>query len=241
MKKPKKRRELLTFPVARVFPPDDALAVDLLRLMAFHDDLSFIVDMMMQTTMGQRPRRDGAQRVAASRWFFLQRLFGAVVAELVKVVHNLEKQPRFAELRDRLTGDGREALTGLLALPFDEQHPIFGALYRARNKATFHFDPADFAAALRTLAEKFGPDATASFLREDDPRFPGTVRMHYMIPGQVALEASYGFQGGKPHAALGAASDLHRALTEFLGAAFPAYCQLRGIDRDLFRETVLDD
>ena len=46
VKKKRRRRELVTFQVARVFPPDDALAIDLLRLMAFHDDLSFIGDMM---------------------------------------------------------------------------------------------------------------------------------------------------------------------------------------------------
>ena len=92
MKKPRKRRRRIVFKVAEVFPPDDELAIDLLRLMAFHDDFSFIGDFMRATM--NAPRRVGASGVAASRFFFFQGLFGAVVAELVKIMQNMHTCPR---------------------------------------------------------------------------------------------------------------------------------------------------
>ncbi len=240
MKRRRKRREHVKFPVARVFPPDDALGVDLLRLMAFHDDLSFIAE-MMQAAMARAPQRAGARQVAASRWFFLQRLFGAVVAELVKVVQNVQNDPQFAELRRSLSPTGGESLQQLLSMPFDEQHPVYGVLYRTRNKAAFHFDRNDFAAAIGRLIQKLGEDAQASFLLEADPKFPDTVRTHYMLAGQIALEASYGLKGDMPDAAFGAAINLHWALSEFLASAFAAYCDIRGIQREIFRHTVIDE
>lgn len=239
MKKPRKRRELVSFQVARVFPPDDELAIDLLRLMAFHDDLAFIGDFMRASM--KPPSRPIAQRVAASRWFFLQRLFSAVVAELVKVFHNLTKESRFEELRQALDTGGREASDVLLAMPFDENDEVFGVLYRARNRAAFHFDPGEFADAIRRLMNHHGNDAESSFVFEPEPGTGRRGRTYYMLADQIAIEISYGLPaaGEAPgeHKALPAAIDLHAALSAFLESAVTAYCSLRGIPAEVFKRT----
>ncbi len=78
------------------------------------------------------------------------------MAELVKIIHYMPGQTRFTELSRALSAEGREALQTLLSVPVDDKHPIYGILSRARNKAGFHFDPEDFAAAIRRLMERFG-------------------------------------------------------------------------------------
>lgn len=214
MKKPRKARRTISFEVGRVFPPDDDLAIDLLRLMAFHDDLSFVGDFMRANL--NPPVQSTAKQVAASRFFFLQRLFGAVVAELVKVLHNMKAWPRFTELTRALDADGQATLEILLSVPFDEDHEIYGPLYRARNKAGFHFDHNDFAAAIRTFLQRYGADAKSSFVAEPKPDEPRRSRTYYMLADQIAIQTSFGLPapGDEPdaHAALLVAVDLYAAL-----------------------------
>jgi hypothetical protein len=152
----------------------------------------------------------------------------------------MERQPRFAELRNALDDQGRAALETLLSVPFDEDHAIYGPLYRARNKAGFHFDPRDFAAAIRTMLERFGGDVRSSFIGEPKPGARHRVRTYYTFADQIALQISFGLPRPKErqpdaHEALVAAIDLHAALSVFLESAVVAYCRLRDIPPVAFK------
>src|SRR5262245_46082133 len=101
--------------------------------MTFNNDLGVLLDLMQAH---QPPTRPAARYVAAGRFSFLQRVFGALVAELIKVLDEIQG-PDFQTLLAALPADGREAYGRLVAAPRDRKHPVFGALARVRDKAAF--------------------------------------------------------------------------------------------------------
>jgi len=226
------RRELISFRVGDVFPADDPVAIALLRLMTFHDDLSVVGDLMRANMT--IPAGRGSLQIAASRWFFLQRVFGGLVAELVRTLSNTLTDGQFRQLIEALDADGRDALRRLEAIPRDVQHPVYRVLERTRNKATFHQDPGEYADVLR----RWGPDAESSFVFESEPDVENLGHTYYGLADAVATEIAYGLPtSGVPlvHEAFHAAVDLHAALTTFVDSAFVAYCRLRGISADRFK------
>lgn len=230
-KKPRRPRKVFDFTVAEVFPPSDPMAIDLLRLMAIHNDLSFVADWMRAHL--KPASRPGTTEVAASRWFFLQRLFSALVAELVATLGTIENASHFRKLESALDRDGRGALGQLRAVQKDRAHPVFKALHRTRNKAAFHFDAKQFKVALNRMLADWGQDTESILIYEPEPDGKERGRIYYALADQVTTEISFGLprpgQSPLDHEMFHAAIDLHGALTQFIESAVSAYMRLRGL------------
>jgi len=238
-KKPRKAREVFNFTIAEVFPPDDPVAMDILCLMAAHNDLAFVGDWIRAHL--QIPTARAAKSVAASRLFFLQRLFAAMMAEVLKTLEHLEDLAGFEAVRQRLDDDGQQALTTLHTVPVDPKGAIYRVLHMTRNKVAFHFDPGQFRASLKKMLERYGTDAESDFVVEADA--PGYSRIYYGLAAQLTADISFGLPdpGALPlvQEAFQTALDLRGALAQFIQSAQAAYLASRGLRR-VFRRAPIE-
>lgn len=227
-KKPRKRRDAYSFPVAKIFPSSDPLAVDLLRLMAGYNDLAYIV---AWTDAHKRiPGIPAALTLAAGRWFLQLRLMAAILHEILDVLDSIQKLSGFRDLEGSLDRDAQAALDQLRSVRAGGDGTINRVLERTRDKTTFHFDRGKFRNGLNRMLARFGQDCKSTVLAVYEGT-PQEVRPHYVLADEIRTEIAFGLTGaGGGQEELVAVINLVRALTTFLDGLFKAYLEDRGLE-----------
>lgn len=100
------RHKVYDFPLGTVFPLNDVIALDLLRLMAGFNDLSYLTEWVDAYFAGSMVKDPAKQNLAAGRWFCQLRFITSVMHEVLKVVNDLKGQKEFAILREQLDENG---------------------------------------------------------------------------------------------------------------------------------------
>jgi hypothetical protein len=159
----KKKQKKLGYSVliAKVFPPDDRVAVDVLRLMSVCNDIYFVEEWVS----GHKtiPKDRHALTVASGRNALQVRLMYSFLYEGIRVVNEIAKEPEFLKLRPTLDNDAETAFTQLLSVKLNDQWKnrdwgLSEAISRARNTATFHYDRERIREALQRGLNEHGPN-----------------------------------------------------------------------------------
>lgn len=226
-KKEIRRKKEFSFPVAKVFPPANRLAIDLLRLMAGFNDLAFIASWV--DAHKQIPEKRGSKVLAAGRWFLQLRLLSSLLHEVLNVLAQAERQAEFRQIERLLPLDARAALAQLRNVRAGGDKAIQKVLKRTRDKTTFHFDRGEFRQGLNRLLSRYGEDCRSTLLAifgDTQKR----LRPHYVLADEVRTEIAFGLtgtEGGREE--LLAILNLVGALSVFLDGIFETYSENRGL------------
>ncbi|OAI45829.1 hypothetical protein AYO43_07445 [Nitrospira sp. SCGC AG-212-E16] len=141
-----------TFTVAKVFPPDDPLAIDLLRLMAAYNDVRQVAE-WMEPPSGTPSGKVGVDIDRMKLGFLYRALFG-ILHEAFQVFGSMQT-PDFKRVAEGMTPDGKAALYRLRCAGDD----LRSQLAHSRNKAIFHYEHDEFVRALTRYVTIFSEKA----------------------------------------------------------------------------------
>jgi len=222
-----KKRRRISFPAFRLFPVQDYLGIDLLRLMSLSDDMTLIADWMH----GHKhlPRKEYAVKIDNMRASLQHRLWIAFLFELFDILKNMENLPDFIEFESKLSEEGRKALNSFRSVR-DENTKAFSMHEKIRNR-TFHYDRGKFQGALNALRKLYGEDRIDGFIADISQEKPLLARTYYNFASTVRNAVVFGV---KPKEELEDEMDrlvgLHGQFYEFLNAAMVAYLQMRNLE-----------
>lgn len=225
-KKHRTTRSSSIFYIQRVFPPTDALAIDLLLLMAASNDLRHI-DEWMRAHL-RTPTENLANLVAAGRWYTQLRLAAAVIHEALKVLMQMHGKGRLATLSKGLDGRGKEALVSLQRIMHGTDGETKRLLEQIRHKGTFHYDRGQFRKSLSRLLTKAGPQEQSRIIWEQGGLFGTGAYFH----NAEALRTEATIGGLLEGEGLGRTRQILSVIATFqtfLGAAFHAYVRLKNL------------
>ena len=155
VKKKQKKLDGYSVLIAKVFPPDDRVAVDVLRLCLY----AMTFTLLRSGVNGHKtiPKDCHALTVASGRNALQVRLMYSFLYEGIRVVNEIAKEPEFLKLRPTLDNDAETAFTQLLSVKLNDQWKnrdwgLSEAISRARNTATFHYDRERIKGGTTTLA-----------------------------------------------------------------------------------------
>jgi hypothetical protein len=189
---------VVTFDVSRVFPSNDPLAIDLLRLMCGCSDI-FHVEKWIFSENREKSKELAESAIRTGRVMLQFRLIASFLCESLKVLRDLTKRPRFAELRALLSRNGIRELERLQAIVIDgigyssQNWNVDEVIRRARNAASFHYDTKETEEALkRWPASGYKQGKEGDFVVEfndQDQAWP-----YYAFADLIRAEACFGFK-----------------------------------------------
>jgi hypothetical protein len=237
-KKQRTKRTVFSLLISKVFPIDDAIAIDILRLMSGCNDIYFLEE-WVKGHMRMPTHRD-ALSLATGRNALQMRLLYSVLHESLVVIHQLKGRAGFEKLEPLLDDTGKEALRELLTIKlkeFDFENQDWGineAILRARHKTTFHYDPDKLKEALqRWLLDHSEKEESYIVIQEKD-RILGTWP-YYAVADMVRAEVAFGIRNPNHSDNLNRAFDLMRCLAAFTDNLFRAYVEDRKLN-DFIRQ-----
>ena len=226
--------KVMTFTVAKVFPPTDLLAIDLLRLMAAYNDLREVAE-WMEAPSGT-PSEKVELDIDRMKLGLLYRTLLGILHEAFRVIDSMQT-PDFKRVAEGLTPDGRLALDRLRRAGDD----LRSQLAHSRNTAIFHYEQDEFARALARYVTIFSEkDKTGSrFI------FKGNVAW-YLLPDSLRELIVYDFHtaddlaktGDKVGGFLRRAIEVHSNMKTFLEEMMVAYLKDRKLSDQLQMTTV---
>ncbi len=235
------RYEILEFPVEEVFPADNLLAIDLIRLQAAYNDIREIIDWMgAHQTNPKKPIATQKYRVRAT---IQHRILFALMHEALQIFDQLQSREEFKRASELLDPDGKQALTSL-RLAQQGPDPLRQRLSNSRNKLIFHYDSEDFRIGLSKFSAVFsenGKPKSQMILQKNNWAY-------YLLPEDIRDIIIYKFES-KIYARtvetnlgtfLTKVTDLQKELFDFLESLFIAYIKLKRIDH-LFKLKIVEE
>jgi len=232
VKKHKKRNiqyRRVSIKVAQVFPVDDPLALDLLRIMAALNDLGFIAEWHDGT---RSPTTSKERTIIQGSRFFLQvRLISSFLHEAFKVIGEITQLPEFNILHQQMEEEGRKALTRIKDVNDGNNPALKKLLSVTRSRTTFHYDRNLMNKSLKKLLGRYGHDAESTIVlrQKGSPSNPISTRPNFTIAEEVRLEGSFGMTNPDLGKKIQPIFDLVDDLNTFLNHAFTAFCDQRGL------------
>lgn len=224
-KKASKQRLAWSFLIEKAFPPTDPVAVDLLRLQAAYNDLSFVWE--WASAHKKAPKDLLATKVADSRSFLQVRQLGAIIWEALKVVEEMEKCPGLQHLEKQMDKDGRCNLKRLRRVLSGRDPLSKKFLAITRHATTYHYDRDQFTRGLKRVLSSHGKDSQCDILSIQGSRVED--HFHFELPGQIRAEIIVGLTGADVNELLRNLLDLSKAFGTFLERLCAAYCKDRGL------------
>ena len=226
LKKRRSKRSSALFLVARVFPPTDPLAIDVLRLLAAENDLRH-VDEWIRAHL-QIPREELATLVGAGRWFLQLRLCASILHEAMKALSCMEGNGHLATLEKKLNSEGAQALVSLRRV-LGGTNEVKRLMARVRDKGTYHYDRGQFKKSLAQLLRRAGDQEESRLIWERAGLFGGGT--YHQFADAVRTEATLGIAG---EAEVGSEkmqqiTEVVEAFRAFVEGAFIAYVNVRGL------------
>src|SRR5262245_2484153 len=229
-KKQRTKRTVFSLLISKIFPIEDPIAIDILRLMSGCNDIYFLEEWVkghMQT-----PTDRHALGIATGRNALQMRLMYSVLHESIVVIHQFRQRAGFEKLEQLLDGSGKEALGQLLTiklkgLDFENQDwGINEAILRARHKTTFHYDPDKLKEALQRWLRDHSEKEESYIVIQEKDRILGTWP-YYAVADMVRAEVAFGIRNANHSDNLDRAFDLMRCLAAFTDSLFRAYVEER--------------
>ncbi len=220
--------------ISKMFPADDPIAIDLLRLMSGCNDVYFLEEWVNGTKHVPTGRQ--ALSIAAGRNALQFRLMYSFLHESLSVVRDLTKRSDFDNLRPLLGGAGEMALTELLSIKLvgikstSKDWGVNESILRARHTATFHYDFAKVQEALNHWLEDHPGNEEAYIVFQDKTRAFGKWP-YYSIADMVRAEIAFGIRNSNHEKNLNEALKLMTHLETFTDSLFFAYIKDRQLDK----------
>ena len=148
----KKKFDVHTFTVSKVFPTTSQLGIDILRLMAAFNDISEIVGWMAGTF--SVPKKPITLSKARVRMGIQHRLLMAFMHEALTVFDGMQGGEEFKKAEKLLNDSGKMALKKLRRAS-GSPDLIRSQIADARNTVVFHYDEEAFAKAAARYVEIF--------------------------------------------------------------------------------------
>lgn len=215
-----------SFLIEKTFPASDPVAVDLLRLQAAYNDLSFVWE--WASAHKKAPKGRLATKVADSRLFLQVRQLAAMIWEALKVVKEMEKLPGFQRLEEKMDADGLHSLKRLRKVWSGQDSLSKKFLAITRHKATYHYDRQEFINGLRRLLGLHGINSECDVLFIKSAN--AEERYHFELPDQIRAEIIVGLTGADVNELLHNLLNLSKAFGTFLERLCAAYCEDRGLE-----------
>jgi hypothetical protein len=221
-----------------MFPVDDVIAIDLLRLMSGCNDIYFLQEWATRTK--QIPRSHIAPIAAAGRNALQLRLLYSFLHESLSVIRDLKERPQFQKLRSSISDEGKQALDALLAVelkrkPTDRDWKTNESILRARHTATFHYDSEKVKEALNRWLTNHGTNEEAYIVRQEKTGLFGEWS-YYSVADMVRSEIVFGIRNPNHQSNVREAITLMKHLGTFTHSLFIAYIKDRRLQR-YFRPT----
>ena|SRR2546426_6033440 len=219
--------EFDNIPAFKVFPANDCLGLDILRLMAAYNDIGFVRQWVVNA-----PRTDPDpiwQALCYSRLDMLLRLMVSFVHEAFEVLDQLERQAEFAGLVAFLDKDGQAALQSLRDARGRLEMLVPRFIAKVRNKAAFHYVRGEFNDGLKALKAEHG-EKFESILAYPDPsaHFSG----HFFLCDQIRDKIIFGHKtSGEESRIIEEVMNIELALSKLVVTAFGAYIKFRGLNK----------
>lgn len=201
------------------FPSSNLLGLDILRLMATYNDLSWVRSWIVD--MKESPRDPIGRELFLSKMSFLVRLMMAFVHEGFAVLDQMEKLEEFEKLERKLDQEGMKALLHLREVrsSVDRKIPLF--VDRIRNKVAFHYVRSEFRDALKEIKLRFGETAPATVFLPEPGRgevgyFPVADHVRDILTSQKRNSEELG-------TIIKDFMDIEQSLSIFAAAAFAAF------------------
>jgi hypothetical protein len=233
MKKQRPRRTSGLFFVAKVFPPTDALAVHVLRLMAAGNDLRHLDEWIRGSL--KIPREELATLAAAGRWFMQLRLCAAILHEALKVLRDMDTEGHLATLERKLNDTGSEALARLRRIMDGTDRDVKLLLERVRHKGTFHYDQGQFRKSLARLLRQAGNEEESRIIWEPPGLLGGGT--YHQFADALRTEVTLGIAGDAEagRSKMEQITEVIETFRTFLASAFIAYVNVRGLGKEFRR------
>lgn len=225
-KKASKRRLAWSFSIGKTFPPTDPVAVDLLRLQAAYNDLSFVWE--WASAHKKAPKGRLATKVVDSRSFLQFRHLAAIIWEALKVVKEMEELAAFKHLEKQMDADGRRNLKRLQRVLAGRDPLSKKFLAITRNKTTYHYDRGQFAQGLKRVLSRHGKDSQCDILSIEGSNVE--EHFHFELPDQIRAEMIVGLTGADVNELLRNLLDLSKTFGTFVERLCVAYCKDRGLE-----------
>ncbi len=161
MSKHKKDAKIFSLRIFDVFPKDDPIAIDILRLMFGCND-TYLIEEWANGTKAI-PANTGAQVIAAGRNTLQLRLLCSFLSVWLEVLDGLIKRPGFEALCTLISSEGQLALSKLSKIQLKKVAPsargwgVNETMLRARHTATAHYDFEKARDALLKWRSNHGP------------------------------------------------------------------------------------
>lgn len=138
----------VSFYIEDLYPPNEGLSINILRLQAAYNDISQITMLIDSSILEYQKMSESnilteVQRVQYRvRLAFLNRIFIGFLAETVMTLKDIldEKNEEFQKITNRMSDHGKEALKILKEVVFNSDNPIMGMLQETRGSLAFHYN-----------------------------------------------------------------------------------------------------
>jgi len=217
-----------SFLIDKTFPASDPVAVDLIRLQAAYNDLSFVWE--WASAHKKAPKGSLATKVADSRLFLQFRQLAAMIWEALMVVEHMQKLAAFQRLEEKMDAGGRRNLKRLQRVLSGRDPLSKKFLAITRHKATYHYDRDQFAQGLKRVLSRHGRDSQCDILSIEGSKIE--EHFHFELPDQIRAEIVVGVTGVDVNELLHNLLDLSKAFGTFVERLCVAYCKDRGLEMD---------
>ena len=215
-----------SFTIVKAFPPDDPLAVDLLRLMAGYNDIVLVVEWLGSNL--EEPHDYHEKMWAAGRLDLQIRLLRATMHEILNVLEEMERLRHLSRLEGQIDEDGQSALTRLREVRKGQDEFSRRLLAMTRHTIAYHYDHGVFEKGLKRLLARYGENSQADLMFIEGRS--GHEYYYLALADAVRVESVEGLTGGDGREELDALQDLTRALGTFLESLLKAYGRSNKID-----------
>lgn len=218
-----------TFPAGDLFPANDALAIDLMRLMAAYNDLAFTVEWLEAHLTP--PEGFNEQTWAAGRLDIQIRLVRSIMHETLKVIEDMKAQPGYSELEAKLDEEGRNALARLREVRTGQDRFSQLLLARTRDKTAYHYDHGLFKKAMGRLIERYSQsfDVRVLFIRNERS---GLEQYYFPIADMTRVEMIGELTGEAKLQESEALISLTKSFGSFLQSLLITYAKEKGLSGD---------
>ena len=215
--------------------------MDILRLMAAHNDISEVLDWMIGTRSIAIKRIAGKK--ARIRMSIQNRILLGLMHETFQVIDQMQGTDEFKEVKALLPEGGLKSLKNI-QLANSGKVNIRSRLRLARNSVAFHYDRESFAEGASIFSRLFVERARAESLII----FERGIRAYYYYPEQVREIVAFGFnegdRGDQIPVKLGQyLTDVQKLMHEvgrLLDKLLPAYGEMKSLGSALRHETAME-
>lgn len=234
----RKKTRIVRFELAKLFPPSNPIAVDIIRLMGGCNDIYQLMS-WLKTSNAQKLSEDpGSHSVEIGRFWLQTRLLISCFHESLKVIRQMTKRPDFSTIRPLLEAAAERDLREL------ENFQISGlsykssdwdldeAIVRTRHRTTFHYDSAQIKHTLESWQTKY-PNQMGDIVIDDEAgdRWPP----YYAIVEIIRTDIAFGIRNPRHDENSERLFKALGSLNRFVESLFFAYVDYNGLGHVLRR------